>query len=348
MLPDGYKDKVINTNQIGGIETYTCNDGAANGSRVAWFNTGSGLRFKVAIDRGLDIVEAFYKNSSLAWLSHNGLTSPRPDITEGVEWITNFPGGLLSTCGLSHIGGPEENENGTFPLHDRYSNLPAELESVIRPDHLSDSLEMSISGIVRQSRLFGPNLELRRKISCELGSSVIKISDVVTNKGNSVTPSMILYHCNFGWPLIDEGTRIIYNGECSPRGGSGDDAIFNKNGNAKVCRELLQEHSGSGEAVGCIDPVADANGDCQAGLCNEKLGMAVLLKFKKEQLPCLTNWQHWGRGEYICGVEPGTNFPIGQTAAKEKGSLIELAPLESKMFELEISVLDDPDQLRKL
>ena len=71
---------------------------------------------------------------------------------------------------------------------------------------------------------------------------------------------------------------------------------------------------------------------------DRKLGLSVMLKFKKGQLPCLTNWQHWGRWEYVCGVEPGTHFPIGQSAAKEQGSLITLQPLESRTFELEIAV----------
>jgi len=112
MIRDGYEEKVINPHQVGGIETYICDNGAAKGSRVAWVNTGSGLRFKVAIDRGMDIVDAFYNDCSLSWLSHNGQSAPRPDITEGVVWLNNFSGGLLTTCGLSHVGGPEAGAVG--------------------------------------------------------------------------------------------------------------------------------------------------------------------------------------------------------------------------------------------
>ncbi len=338
MIRDGYKEKMINPHQLGGIETYVCENGAAKGSRVAWVNTGSGLRFKVAIDRGLDIVDAFYNDCSLPWLSHNGLTAPRPDIVEGIEWLSNFPGGLLTTCGLSHVGPPEENANGVFGLHDRHSNLPAELESVVQPCIRTDEHEMSITGVVKQSTVFGPNLELKRKISCRLGEPVITVSDVVTNVGNTDAPLMLLYHCNFGWPLVDEGTRILYEGSCEPRGNDGMKAVFNDQDDYKICRAPLEEHLGSGEAVGFIDPKADDNGFCTAGLCNDKLSLAVFLRFKKEQLPCLTNWQHWGRGEYICGVEPGTNFPVGQSAAEGQGNLTMLQPMESKEFELEIAV----------
>jgi len=336
----GYKDKIINPHQVGGIETYVCDNGAAKGSRVAWINTGSGLRFKVAIDRGFDIVDAFYNDCSLSWLSHNGLSAPRPDIADGLKWLSNFPGGLLTTCGLSHVGGPEENDRGVFGLHDRYSNLPAELESVVQPCVWQDELEMSITGVVRQSTVFGPNLELKRTISCRLGEPMIKIRDVVTNVGNMAAPLMLLYHCNFGWPLVDEGTRIIYEGSCKPREPGSEVP--------KVGSAPLDEHCGSGEVVGFIDPEADAAGVCTAGLCNDKLELAVLLKFKKDQLPCLTNWQHWGRGEYICGMEPGTNFPVGQSATEEQGNLIMLQPLESREFELEIAAVSGADNLKKL
>ena len=348
MIRDGYKDKVINPHQVGGIETYVCDNGVAKGSRVAWVNTGSGLRFKVAIDRGLDIVDAFYNDCSLSWLSHKGLGAPRPDIIQGAEWLVNFSGGLLTTCGLSHVGGPDENERGVFGVHDRYSNLPAELESVVQPCIRQDEFGMSISGVVRQSGVFGPNLELKRTISCRLGEPVINIRDTVTNVGNTETPLMLLYHCNFGWPLVDEGTRIVYEGSCEPHGNDGMKAVFNDENDNKICRAPLEEHSGSGEAVGFIDPKADDSGLCTAGLCNDKLGMAVLLKFRKDQLPCLTNWQHWGRGEYICGVEPGTNFPVGQSTAEEQENLTLLQPLESKAFDLGISVLSGLDNLKNL
>ena len=328
------KGKVINHNQVGGIESYIVDNGMARGSRVAWFNTGSGLRFKVSIDRGLDIVDAFYNQHSLAWLSHNGLTNPRPDSDREIEWLANFPGGLVTTCGLTHFGGPEENRG----LHGKYSNLPAEIESIIQPDLNSKNPCMSICGKVRESALFGYNLELKRTITCKIGESIIKIKDVVVNVGNSSAPHMILYHCNFGWPLVDAGTKIIYKGMCKSRGNSSDNVLFNDKENFKECKEPMKNYRDAGEGCGFIDPQADSDGLCRAGLYNEKLGLSATISFKKEQLPCLSNWQCWGFGDYISAIEPGTNYPIGRNAAKEKGSLIMLEPGQQKEYELEIAV----------
>jgi len=107
-----WQDKVGNFAQIGGIETSVLDNGPGKGTRMAWVNTGSGLRYKVVIDRGLDIVDAFYNQYSLAWLSHGGVTAPRPDANRGLEWLWSFAGGLLTTCGLTHVGGPESDEFG--------------------------------------------------------------------------------------------------------------------------------------------------------------------------------------------------------------------------------------------
>ena len=160
-----WQGKVINLSQIGGIETSVLDDGPGRGTRVAWVNTGSGLRYRVAIDRGLDIVDAFHNRHSLAWLSHAGITAVRPDANKGLEWLWTFAGGLLTTCGLTHAGGPEIDEFGERGLHGRASNLSAQVESIVQPNLSTGTMEMSITAVVKESRVFGPNLELRRTIS---------------------------------------------------------------------------------------------------------------------------------------------------------------------------------------
>ena len=70
-----WQNKVNNYTQIGGIETSVLDNGPGKGTRIAWINTGAGLRYKVVIDRALDIVDAFYNQYSLAWLSHAGVTT---------------------------------------------------------------------------------------------------------------------------------------------------------------------------------------------------------------------------------------------------------------------------------
>ena len=340
-----WQDKVGNVAQIGGIETSVLDNGLGRGTRIAWVNTGAGLRYKVVIDRGLDIVDALHNESSLVWLSHVGVTAPRPDANRGLEWLYSFGGGLLTTCGLTHVGGPESDEFGERGLHGRISNLPATVESIVQPDLHAGKLAMSITGVVKESRVFGPSLELRRTISSTLGEPMVRIHDVVTNMGNTPSPHMMLYHCNYGWPLVDEGTEILCRGGWASRGLEMDNAVFNEKRNYQKCSRPLQSHRGGGEGCAFIDVAADKEGICTAGLHSRRLGLALVLRYSRKQLPWLSNWQHWGPGEYVTALEPGTNPPIGQAKAREQKKLIHIAPGKSRTYDLEMTVLTDKGQI---
>ena len=342
-----WQDKICNHNQIGGIETSVIDDGLGRGNRIAWINTGSGLHYKVVIDRAMDIAETFFNQHSLCWLSHGGFTAPRPDANRGLEWLYSFGGGLLTTCGLTHIGGPDADETEERGLHGRISNIPALIESIVQPDPVAGNLSMSITGVMKQTKLFGPNLELRRTISGTLGKSTIRIVDVVTNLGSEACPHMILYHHNFGWPLADQGSVIVFKGRCKSRGSDDDNAIFNKDHDYRICQGPLESHRGGGEAAGFINVTTDSKGFCSVGIANRKINLAVVIKYKKNQLPSLTNWQCWGFGDYVTGIEPGTNPPIGQIAAKKQKKLIKLAPGESRSYDLELSVLANEKRIDK-
>jgi len=340
-----WQNRVGNHTQIGGIETSVLDNGPGRGTRIAWVNTGSPLRYRVVIDRGLDIADAFFNQHSLAWISHGGVVAPRSDAREGLEWLYSFAGGLLTTCGLTHVGGPETDQFGQRGLHGRISNLPAAVESIVQPDLAAGRLGMSITAVMKQSRVFGPNLELKRTISSRLGEPTIRIHDVVTNLGNEPAPHMILYHCNYGWPLVDEGTDIICKGDWASRGLDMDNAVFNSKRNFKKCSKPLDNHKGGGEGCAFINVAADKKGVCTVGLCNGKLGLALVMKYKKKQLPWLSNWQHWGPGEYVTALEPGTNPPIGQAAAREQKKLIHIAPGKSRTYDLEMTVLTDKKEI---
>lgn len=342
-----WHDKISHPFQLGGIETSVLDNGAGRGTRIAWINTGGGLRFKVVIDRAMDIAEAFHNQHSLAWLSHVGITSPQPFSNHGMDWIHTFGGGLLTTCGLGHVGGPETDESGERGLHGGVSNLPAEIESIIQPDPVRGKMDMSITGRIKQTKVFGPSLELRRTISATLGKPGLSIHDEVVNVANTPVPHMLLYHFNFGWPLADEGTDILWKGSWQWFGGQSKTRIFREGNNFRRCPPPLEEHLGTGEEVAMIDPQANVEGICTCGLHNHKLGIALALQFRKEQLPWLTNWQHWGKGEYVTGLEPGTNGPVGQARARKEKQLIFLAPGEVKSYDIQLEIVDNEKSINE-
>ncbi len=333
--------------QLGGIETSVLDNGLGKGTRIAWINTGTGLRYKLVLDRAMDIADAFFNQHSLAWISQSGITPPDTFSNKGIDWLKTFGGGLMVTCGLDHVGGPESDEHGERGLHGQVSNIKAEIESIIQPDPEAGKMDMSITGRIKQFRIFGPNLELQRTISGTLGSALIRIQDKVTNRGNTAAPHMLLYHCNFGWPLVDEGTTIVWQGTWQSRDSDKNNMIFREGNNFHRCPVPLGEHSGFGEEAAFINIEADDSGFCVCGLYNAGIKLAVALRFLKKQLPWLTNWQHWGMGEYVTGLEPGTNPPIGQAKARELQELIQLEPGESRSYELEFEVLHNEEQISK-
>jgi hypothetical protein len=174
---------------------------------------------------------------------------------------------------------------------------------------------------------------MKRTIISTLGKSIIKICDVVTNRGNTPALLKLLYHCNFGWPLVDEGADFIYNGKCTSYNRDCDNKIFNSKHNYKKITAPLDIHRGTGESCAYIDIKPDRNGVCTTGIVNKKLGLSAMLKYNKKQLPYLTNWQHFGPGEYVTALEPATNLPFDQGEKK-----IFLTPGQSKTFELEFEI----------
>lgn len=335
-LPGSFNGKISNVSQIGGIETSVLDNGAGRGTRIAWMNTGSGLRYKIVIDRAMDIADAFFNQYSIAWLSRTGVTAPEPFSDSGIGWLRTFGGGLLTTCGLSHVGGPEKDEHGERGLHGMISNSPATIESIIQPDILQGKMEMSITGRIPEMRIFGPALELRRTISSLIGQSWLSIHDEVTNRGNEPAPHMLLYHFNFGWPMVDEGAELLFNGDMHLLNEARDAEYFR--GNYRICPPPLDIHRGAGEAVACFDIPEDAGGICHCGIHHKKINLAAELTFRKDELPWMTNWHHWAPGEYVTGLEPGTHPPVGQSRARKEKTLIYIQPGETKKYKVKLQI----------
>ena len=74
-------------------------------------------------------------------------------------------------------------------------------------------MSIRIRGKIREAVVFGTNLELTREISTVLGEKRLRIHDRIENLSVDRSPFMFVYHCNPGFPLLDEGTRFLINSE---------------------------------------------------------------------------------------------------------------------------------------
>ena len=194
--------------QVAGIKHYELRSGRAKGTEAFDVRTGAGLAFTVVKDRALDIAWASYKDTALSFITPNGVVAPAFFESQGNGFLRSFYAGLLTTCGLSYIGTPCEDEGETLGLHGRLAATPAE-EVGYRTERTDDSIEFVINGKVRETRLFGENLTLERTIRCRYGENVLRIEDKVTNHGFTRQPLQILYHFNYGWPLLSPQAEIL-------------------------------------------------------------------------------------------------------------------------------------------
>ena len=60
--------------------------------------------------------------------------------------------------------------------------------------------------------VFGEQLVLTRRIEADLGGTSVRITDTVTNTGATACPHMMLYHCNIGFPVVDDDGRAELSG----------------------------------------------------------------------------------------------------------------------------------------
>lgn len=340
---------VVNVLQLGGIETSVLDDGPGRGVRIAWVNTGGGLRYKVVLDRGMDIADAEFQGQSLTWLSYAGVQRPDPSLRFGLDWLSGFPGGLVVGCGPLNIGEPCSDDGQTLGLHGTHSNTPATIESIVNPDLVRGRYDMSITGIVRTARLFGPEVELRRTISSRLGVPAIQVRDEFLNRGNTRVPHAWLLHMNFGYPLLEPGaSTFCYRGRITPMGPSSEQWFSAGRGFREVPPPQA-EHRGSGEVVAYID--AETHGDDRVvcGVVNRKRQIGVRIEYAKRDFPLLGNWQHWGpNGSYVAALEPMNGTVDGRDKDRARGLLRFLDAGGTMVYQYSITATNDPAEIEKL
>jgi galactose mutarotase-like enzyme len=319
--------------QVAGVTPLVLDEGPAHGVRALRFHTGGGLAFDVLPDRGMDFGSAEYKGLPLAWLSHTGGVAPSFYEPEGEGWLRSFGGGLLVTCGLQNVGPPGEREGERLGLHGRISHTPA--SNVSREARWDEEgCVLLARREVRESRMFGPNLMLRRTVSARLGEPKLRVEDEVENEGFRPEPLMLLYHVNLGWPLLDETARLLGPGAApEPRDEEAAAGL-------ESWDRFAAPTPGFAERVFYHGPVAGADGWAEARLENPALGLGLSVRFRPEELSQFVQWTMTGEGTYVAGLEPATCWVGGYEAEEAAGRVIWLEPGEARRYRLEVLVAE--------
>jgi hypothetical protein len=324
------RQRVGDLRQLAGYQRIQLQEGRGRGNELLAVRNGSGLSFQIAISRAFDLGLCELYGIPVNWFSATGPVAPYFYEKDGREWNRGFEGGLLATCGLTYMGRPNVDEGEALGLHGRVSYMPAELlrSEVIQTN---DAYELVFQGRVRQSSAVGENITLMRTIRTALGTNRISIVDEVTNESFSPTDHMILYHFNFGFPLITGTCRITIPEARTRRWIQG-------NGPVKDW-DCFAEPSDAAPTVLLHEGIQGEHGWIAVSVENEIIfngqekTLGVSIRYPREACPFLSQWKNTTRGEYVLGLEPGNTSTEGRALHRAHGTLPQLQPQETRRYE---------------
>ncbi len=315
----------------------TLADGRSAGVMVVTLSNDR-LRLEVVPTRGMGIRSVERDGCRFGWESPvAGPVHPMwVPITEpsGLGWLDGFDE-LLVRCGLESNGAPEyEAATGRlrYPLHGRIANLAADDVAVV---YDADAREIILRGTVTETRFLFHRFELQSELRLRPDTATVRLVDRVTNRSSSAATMQLLYHINFGRPLLEPGSRVVVPARrIVPRDARAAEGIA-------TWDRYGEPTPGFAEQVYFAEPLRDADGRGRAVLSNADASRGAALRFAADTLPCFTLWKNTGAPEdgYVTGLEPATNFPNQRSFEERHGRVLSLPPGASADFELELDFM---------
>jgi hypothetical protein len=317
----------------------TLHGGKQEGVDVVEVDNGR-MSFNIIPTRGMGIFEAWCDGLRLGWDSPVGeIVNPlhvNPGSRGGLGWLEGFNEWLVR-CGMANNGAPYEGGS----LHGRVANTPASTVSV--SVGLDAPHTITVYGAVQESCVFFENLLLETEITTEPGANWLRVRDRVTNLCSRAATAQMLYHINYGIPLLDEGARVVAPVDwlCPRDAGSAAASI-------RAWDRYPAPTRGAEEQCMYMGLKADRKGETRQMLRNEAGDLAVVQSYRLKDLPCFTLWKKPGAVEdcYVTGLEPATNFPNPKPFEEKKRRVIRLAAGRSWEASFTIAVEEGKQSVR--
>jgi hypothetical protein len=333
------------------IRKITLHGGKQEGVDMVIVDNGK-LLIRIIPTRGMGILSVQSGDVRLGWDSPvKEVVNPQHINLQsrgGLGWLDGFNEWLVR-CGLESNGHPGtdkfinnvgEEATMDLTLHGKIANIPAsEVEVVI--DEVPP-YRLRVRGHVNERMFYGPKLELVTEISTEPGSTSFRIEDVVTNRGAQEQEFELLYHTNYGRPLLEEGSTFLAPvSRVTP---------FNDHAAQDIAqyREYAAPKLGFVEQVYCLRPIAGPDGRTLIALQNKARDRAVSLAFSVNDLPFVTLWKNTNAEAegYVTGLEPGTNFPANRRIERAHGRVPKLAAGASHAATIDFTIHTTSDETK--
>ncbi|MDA0193528.1 MAG: aldose 1-epimerase family protein [Bacteroidetes bacterium] len=314
--------------------------GKQDGVKIIEVNNGK-MNISVIPTRGMSILSVRYEDVFLGWDSPvKEIIHPKYidlEANNGLGWLEGFNEWMVR-CGMAFAGHPGLDEGRLLTLHGKIGNIPAsEVEVIIDED---PPHTIRIRGKLNEVSFNGTNLELWSEVSTIPGSNSFRIDDVLTNKSLKDQEFMVIYHANFGAPLLEQGSQLY--GTIEKVVPFDDFASADVNNWSSYGEPSL----GIPERVNCIFPLADEGGNTHFLFQNSNGDRAVSFMYPREQLPYFSQWKNMDTNGYVTGLEPGTGFPHNRSVERKYGRVPTLKSGTSRKFTLEYTIHTDKDGIR--
>ncbi len=266
----------------------------------------------------------------------------------GLGWLEGF-NEWMARCGLEWAGHPGqdrfinnvgEQAEMNLTLHGKVANIPAsEVEVIVEREPRP---RIRVKGRVDERAFYGPKLELWTEVWTEPGSLTLHIEDALTNRGAFEQEFQVLYHVNYGPPLLGAGSRF----SAAVR------RVTPFNAHAAKDAATYAEYSGPTkgfiEQVYNLHPYAGPDGRSLVMLRNAAGDRAVSMGFAVAELPYVTLWKNLTALEegYVTGLEPGTGFPYTRRLERDAGRVPKLKPGETRRFAIDVNLHTTGEQVR--
>ncbi|QDU62478.1 hypothetical protein Pan216_33450 [Planctomycetes bacterium Pan216] len=326
------------------VKTRRLKGGKQDGVDVILVNNGA-TTIVVVPTRGMGIWEVVHGDVRLGWQSPvNEIVHPghvNLSARGGIGWLEGF-GEWLCRCGLESNGAPGidtiiDNTGAEsqvqLNLHGRIAYEPAqEVELVVerKPPY-----RITVRGTVNERMMFGPNLQLMTEISTEAGSASLQVDDTVTNRGGLPSEFQLLYHVNFGPPILGAGSQLAAPFQLV--------RPFNAHAEASILQfsEYGPPEAGFVEQVYCVRLFGDEDDNTKVVLHNADRDKGAAMSFSLKTLPYLTIWKNTStlKDGYVTGIEPGTNYPNNRSHERKAGRVPKLKPDEKYQTSIKIDIL---------
>lgn len=328
-----YLEYIGNKNQLISLTEGVLTDGETNGVNFFHVENGGNLSITVLPDRGMDIYQVHYKGKNMNYIAPQGIRNSLSYDEHNRNFLRNFFVGQLTTVGLQNIGVEKEIDGMEQGLHGRINNTRA--ENVFYQRGIDDGKDyLIIQGTMKEARIFGENLALHRFIRINYEEDKIFIKDIVTNNGYVKRQFALLYHLNYGYPLLDSDTKIIVESEENlPRTEEAKKYLSSWD-KIEVPTYPYEERCYFHKIK------KDEKGMCKYIVWNPSKTIGAKVEYSGNDLPYFCEWKMLGKGEYVLGMEPMNTYLDGPAVGAKGCKAPILEPGESKEYDIIISYID--------